>query len=75
MKFNPATELYTAEIPFAGKRPDLTNVDTTNPNYLQESAIPTVGAETHAGEEVAIYANGPRSYLVRARSSRTPSTM
>jgi len=64
-EFNPATELYTAEIPFAGKRPDLTNVDTTNPNYLQESAIPTVGAETHAGEEVAIYANGPRSYLVR----------
>ena len=59
------TELYTAEIPFTGKRPDLTNVDTTNPNYLQESAIPTVGAETHAGEDVAIYANGPRSYLVR----------
>ena len=64
-ELNPATELYTPEIPFSGKRPDLTNVDTTNPNYLQEAAIPTVGAETHAGEEVAIYANGPRSYLVR----------
>ena len=64
-ELDPVTELYTAEIPFTGKRPDLTNVDTTNPNYLQESAIPTVGAETHAGEEVAIYANGPRSYLVR----------
>jgi alkaline phosphatase len=64
-ELNPATELYTAEIPFAGKRPDLSSVDTTNPNYLQESAIPTLGAETHAGEEVAIYANGPRSYLVR----------
>ena len=67
-EFNPATEGYTAEIPFAntgGKRPDLTNVDTTAPNYLQEAAIPTLGAETHAGEEVAIYADGPRSYLVR----------
>ena len=67
-EFNPATEGYTAEIPFAntgGKRPDLSNVDTTAPNYLQESAIPTLGAETHAGEEVAIYADGPRSYLVR----------
>ncbi len=64
-ELNPATELYTAEIPFTGKRPDLTSVDTTNPNYLQESAIPTLGAETHAGEDVAIYANGPRSYLVR----------
>jgi alkaline phosphatase len=67
-EFNPVTEGYTAEIPFAntgGKRPDLSNVDTTAPNYLQESAIPTLGAETHAGEEVAIYADGPRSYLVR----------
>lgn len=67
-EFNPATEGYTAEIPFAnagGKRPDLTGVDTTAPNYLQESAIPTLGAETHAGEEVAIYADGPRSYLFR----------
>jgi alkaline phosphatase len=64
-EFNPVTELYSGEIPFAGKRPDLTNVDTAHPNYLQESAIPTLGAETHAGEDVAIYANGPRSYLFR----------
>lgn len=64
-EFNPLTEGYSAEIPFAGKRPDLTNVDTAHPNYLQEAAIPTLGAETHAGEDVAIYANGPRSYLFR----------
>jgi alkaline phosphatase len=64
-EFDPVTEFVTAEIPFTGERPDLTNVDTTNPNYLQESAIPTLGAETHAGEDVVIYANGPRSYLVR----------
>jgi alkaline phosphatase len=67
-EFNPLTEGYTAEIPFADptkKRPDLTNVDTAAPNYLQEAAIPTVGAETHTGEEVPIYANGPRAYLFR----------
>ena len=64
-EFNPLTEGYTADIPFAGKRPDLTNVDTASPDYLQEAAIPTLGAETHAGEDVAIYANGPRSYLFR----------
>ena len=46
-------------------RPDLNAVDTANPNYLQESAIPTQGAETHAGEEVGIYATGPRAYLFR----------
>jgi alkaline phosphatase len=67
-EFNPPTEGYTAEIPFADatkKRPDLTNVDTAAANYLQEAAIPTLGAETHSGEEVAIYAHGPRAYLFR----------
>lgn len=46
------------------KRPDLTAVNTADMNYLQEAAIP-MGSETHAGEEVAIYANGPKAYLVR----------
>lgn len=45
-------------------RPDLTNVDTTALNFLQESAVP-ISAETHAGEEVAIYAKGPFSQYVR----------
>jgi alkaline phosphatase len=63
---NGGSEGY-AEAPYTGAalRPDLTNVDTANPNYLQESAIPTQGAETHAGEEVGIYASGPRAYLFR----------
>lgn len=45
-------------------RPTLTEAQTTNLNFLQEAAIP-LGSETHAGEEVAIYASGPRAYLVR----------
>ena len=44
-------------------RPDLTLVDTTAANFMQEATVP-MGAETHAGEEVAIYASGPKAYLV-----------
>ncbi|HZI20848.1 MAG TPA: alkaline phosphatase [Pyrinomonadaceae bacterium] len=43
-------------------RPDLTNVNTSDPNYLQEAAVP-LGAETHGGEDVAIYAAGPGAHL------------
>ena len=46
--------------PAAVARPDLTNVDTTAPDYLQEVAIPMSG-ETHGGEDVPVYARGPGS--------------
>ncbi len=39
-------------------------IDTTDPLYLQESTVP-MGSETHAGEDVAIYADGPRAHLFR----------
>lgn len=42
---------------------DLTSVDTTALNYLQQAVVP-MGSETHAGEDVAIYATGPKSNLV-----------
>ena len=45
-------------------RPDLTDVDTSAPDYLQESTLPMEG-ETHGGEDVAIYARGPQAYLIR----------
>lgn len=61
----PATEGYTAATYAGGAlRPDLTNVDTTNGSYLQEAAVP-MGSETHAGEDVAIFADGPHAYLFR----------
>ncbi|MGH8025142.1 MAG: alkaline phosphatase [Pseudoxanthomonas sp.] len=42
-------------------RPDLTNVDTANVNFLQESAVP-IASETHAAEDVGIYARGPGAH-------------
>ncbi len=45
-------------------RPNLIGIDTTDPNYLQEAAIP-LGSETHGGEDVAIFATGVNAYLVR----------
>ena len=47
-----------------GVRPDLTRIDTSALDFLQEAAIP-LASETHAGEDVAIYASGPRAHLVR----------
>ncbi|MDR7092132.1 MULTISPECIES: alkaline phosphatase [Cellvibrio] len=45
-------------------RPDLTYVDTTSPAYMQEATVP-LGSETHAGEDVGLYAQGPNAHLFR----------
>ena len=44
-------------------RPDLSATDTGAPDYLQESTVP-LAAETHGGEDVAIYARGPGAHWV-----------
>lgn len=43
-------------------RPTLTNELVQNSNYLQESTVP-LPAETHAAEDVAIFAYGPQTHL------------
>ena len=48
----------------AGGRPDLSGVDTAGLNFLQEATVP-MAAETHAGEEVPVYARGPRAFMVK----------
>lgn len=45
-----------------GSRRDLSDVDTTKPDYLQQALIPLSG-ESHAGEDVPIYASGPWAQL------------
>jgi alkaline phosphatase len=44
-------------------RPDLTNVNTDDPDYLQETLVP-LPDETHSAEDVVIYATGPDAYLI-----------
>jgi len=45
-------------------RPDLRAVDTTDPDYLQEALVP-MHDETHGGEDVGVWAQGPGSDAFR----------
>lgn len=56
-----ADESYS--LPSATGRVDLTAVNTEESGYHQEALIP-LGAETHAGEDVTVYAKGPGAPLV-----------
>lgn len=61
----PYTTLGYANGPGAitGPRPMLTDSEVQAPRYRQQATVPMRG-ETHAGEDVAIYAKGPRSFVV-----------
>lgn len=50
--------------PAPGGRPNLDAVDTEDPDYLQEAAVPLSG-ETHSGEDVVVFARGPGAEAVR----------
>jgi alkaline phosphatase len=61
----PYTTLSYANGPgyvVTGERPDLTDIDTEDPAFIQQATIP-MRSETHAGEDVPIFAGGPRSGL------------
>ncbi|KAM9761912.1 alkaline phosphatase, intestinal, tandem duplicate 1 isoform 1-T1 [Menidia menidia] len=45
-----------------GTRGNITLVDYYDEEYMQQSAVP-LDAETHGGEDVAIYAKGPMAHL------------
>lgn len=61
----PYTTLGYANGPGAvsGPRATLTEDEVLAPDYQQQATVPT-RSETHSGEDVAIYAKGPRSYVV-----------
>ena len=44
-------------------RADLTDVDTTDVDFLQPALVPLGESETHAGDDVAIFAQGPWAHL------------
>ena len=54
--------IYSEEINIEG-RADLNGIDTTDQGFHPETLIP-LSAETHAAEDVAIYATGPGSSLI-----------
>lgn len=45
-----------------GKRPNLAGVETNSKSFVNEALVP-LNYETHAGEDVAIYASGPFAHL------------
>jgi len=49
--------------PAAG-RPDLEQVDTTAPDFMQESLLP-LASESHGGDDVGIWARGPGASALR----------
>lgn len=64
LELNAEEHAHAANYPGTAPRPNLTDVDTTAPGYLQEATVP-LGSETHGGEDVAIYGQGPGAYLLR----------
>ena len=65
----PYTSLLYGTGPGYG-RENLTEKDTQNPNYIQQSAVPRRWS-THTGEDVPVYAQGPMSHLFRGALDQT----
>ncbi len=51
-------------------RQDLTLVDTNTSGFHQETLVPR-GSETHAGEDVGIYAMGPGAHLITGTNEQS----
>jgi len=49
--------------PDAGRAQDLSDIDTTDRRFHQQSLVPLKSA-AHSGEDVAVYADGPGAWLV-----------
>ena len=45
-------------------RPDLSQVDTTDPDFMQEALVP-MKSESHGGDDVGIWSRGPGSHALR----------
>jgi len=59
----PGDAVYS-QVARAGRIEDMTAVNTEDPDFHQEVTVP-LGSETHSGEDVAIYAGGPKAYLMQ----------
>jgi alkaline phosphatase len=57
-------------VDIAAGRVDLSSVDTTTAGFHQEALVP-LSSETHAGEDVAIFASGPGAHLVTGTNEQS----
>ncbi|MGV3582203.1 MAG: alkaline phosphatase [Methylophilus sp.] len=57
----PGDTVY-AKTPRSGRIEDMSAVNTEDPDFHQEVTVP-LSSETHAGEDVAIFAGGPNAHL------------
>ncbi|AOS96239.1 Alkaline phosphatase precursor [Microbulbifer aggregans] len=57
-------------LPVDAGRQDLTAVDTTAPGFHQEALVP-LESETHAGEDVGIWARGPGAHLLSGTNEQS----
>jgi len=55
-------EEHARHAPHGGRIEDLSQVDTTHPDFHQEVTVPLSG-ETHGAEDVEIFAGGPNAHL------------
>ncbi|MEW5249486.1 alkaline phosphatase [Microbulbifer discodermiae] len=53
-----------------GGRKDLTSIDTTAVDYRQDALVP-LGSESHAGEDVGVWARGPGAHLVSGTNEQS----
>jgi alkaline phosphatase len=53
-----------------GRTVDLSKIDTTHPDFHQQAMIP-LQQETHAGEDVQIFAEGPNAHLFHGVQDQT----
>lgn len=61
----PKTHLHQpSTFAHADGRPDLREVDTEHPDFMQEALVP-MKSESHGGDDVGIWARGPGSDAVR----------
>lgn len=51
-------------------RKDLSNVDPQTAGFHQEALVP-LGSETHSGEDVGVYANGPGAFLINGTNEQS----
>ncbi|WP_346911200.1 alkaline phosphatase [uncultured Roseibium sp.] len=59
---NGTGSILKEEDKWTGSRPDLTNEQAMDQDYIQQALIP-MSSETHSGEDVAVFAKGPWSHL------------